>query len=180
MRRAHEFVAKEQVAALKISVTVHVWCIPTTRTNATPKGVSSDALGDGLASTQVDGPPAPCRGRVSRGARSRTAENGSFRVLSGKKSGLAGRFDIAHHVGCEEHRALPATPRHRSSLDSGAGRPRREGAEDRRLTRADVLILDDWCATPLTQAERKDMSEIMEDRYGERSTIVITLTANMQ
>lgn len=43
-----------------------------------------------------------------------------------------------------------------------------------RLARADVLILDDWCATPLTQAERKDMSEIMEDRYGERSTIVIS------
>lgn len=43
-----------------------------------------------------------------------------------------------------------------------------------RLARADVLILDDWCATPLTPAERKDMSEIMEDRYGERSTIVIS------
>lgn len=43
-----------------------------------------------------------------------------------------------------------------------------------RLTRADVLILDDWCAAPLTPSERKDMSEIMEDRYGERSTIVIS------
>lgn len=43
-----------------------------------------------------------------------------------------------------------------------------------RLARADVLILDDWCATPMTQAERKDMSEVMEDRYGERSTIVIS------
>jgi DNA replication protein DnaC len=43
-----------------------------------------------------------------------------------------------------------------------------------RLARFDVLILDDWCATPLTAAERKDMSEIMEDRYGERSTIVIS------
>lgn len=36
---------------------------------------------------------------------------GSFRVLSGQKSGLADRFDIAHHAGREEHRPLPATPR---------------------------------------------------------------------
>lgn len=35
------------------------------------KAMSSAALRDGPASTQVDGPPAPCRGRVSRGARSR-------------------------------------------------------------------------------------------------------------
>lgn len=43
-----------------------------------------------------------------------------------------------------------------------------------RLARVDVLILDDWCAAPLTAAERKDMSEIMEDRYGEHATIVIS------
>ena len=43
-----------------------------------------------------------------------------------------------------------------------------------RLARVDVLILDDWCVVPLTASERKDMSEIMEDRYGEHATIVIS------
>jgi len=41
-----------------------------------------------------------------------------------------------------------------------------------RLARVDVLILDDWAMTPLTAAERRDMSELMEDRCGERSTIL--------
>lgn len=40
------------------------------------------------------------------------------------------------------------------------------------LARVDVLILDDWAMTPLTAAERRDMSELMEDRCGERSTIL--------
>lgn len=35
-----------------------------------------------------------------------------------------------------------------------------------------VLILDDWAMSPLGPAERKDMSELMEDRYGERCTIM--------
>jgi len=41
-----------------------------------------------------------------------------------------------------------------------------------RLARVDVLILDDWGMAPLGPAERRDMSELMEDRYGERSTIL--------
>lgn len=41
-----------------------------------------------------------------------------------------------------------------------------------KLARVDVLILDDWAMTPLGLAERRDMSELMEDRYGERSTIL--------
>ncbi|MCY0993108.1 ATP-binding protein [Nannocystis sp. ILAH1] len=41
-----------------------------------------------------------------------------------------------------------------------------------KLARVDVLILDDWAMTPLGPAERRDMSELMEDRFGERSTIL--------
>ena len=41
-----------------------------------------------------------------------------------------------------------------------------------RLARVDVLVLDDWGMAPLSPAERRDMSELMEDRYGEHSTIL--------
>jgi DNA replication protein DnaC len=40
------------------------------------------------------------------------------------------------------------------------------------LARADVLILDDLCLHPLTDAHRRDLLEILEDRYGRRSTVV--------
>ena len=42
-----------------------------------------------------------------------------------------------------------------------------------RLARVDVLIRDDWGMAPLSPAERRDMSELMEDRYGEHSTILV-------
>jgi DNA replication protein DnaC len=40
------------------------------------------------------------------------------------------------------------------------------------LARADVLVLDDWCLHPLTDTQRRDLLEILEDRYGNRSTVV--------
>jgi DNA replication protein DnaC len=40
------------------------------------------------------------------------------------------------------------------------------------LARMDVLILDDFALVPLQDAERRDLLEILEDRYGNRSTIV--------
>jgi DNA replication protein DnaC len=40
-----------------------------------------------------------------------------------------------------------------------------------RLARADVLIIDDWALSPLTAEQRNDTFEILEDRYGGRSTI---------
>jgi len=40
------------------------------------------------------------------------------------------------------------------------------------LARADVLVLDDWCLHPLTDAQRRDLLELLEDRYGRRSTVV--------
>ena len=41
-----------------------------------------------------------------------------------------------------------------------------------RLARTDVLILDDWGLAPLSDSERRDVLEIVEDRAGRRSTIV--------
>lgn len=41
-----------------------------------------------------------------------------------------------------------------------------------RIARIDVLILDDWGLTPMRPDDRRDLNEILEDRYGSRSTIV--------
>ena len=41
-----------------------------------------------------------------------------------------------------------------------------------KLAKTDVLILDDWGLAPCGPRERRDLNEIMDDRYGLRSTIV--------
>jgi len=41
-----------------------------------------------------------------------------------------------------------------------------------RLSRADVLVVDDWAMAPLTEIERRDFWEICEDRYQTRSTVL--------
>ncbi len=41
-----------------------------------------------------------------------------------------------------------------------------------KLARTDVLVLDDWGLAPLGDPERRDVLEILEDRYGVRATIV--------
>jgi DNA replication protein DnaC len=40
------------------------------------------------------------------------------------------------------------------------------------LAKADLLILDDWGLAPLTDRERRDLLEVLEDRYGRRATLV--------
>ncbi len=40
------------------------------------------------------------------------------------------------------------------------------------LAKADVLILDDWGLEKLTQSQRNDLLDIMEDRHGNKSTLV--------
>lgn len=40
------------------------------------------------------------------------------------------------------------------------------------LSRVDLLILDDWGLAPTADRERRDVLEIVEDRYGRRSTLV--------
>ncbi len=54
---------------------------------------------------------------------------------------------------------------------------RAEGSYPRwlaKLARIDILILDDWGLAPLGEKDRLDLLEIMEDRYGNRSTILTT------
>jgi DNA replication protein DnaC len=41
-----------------------------------------------------------------------------------------------------------------------------------KLARLDVLVVDDWGLAPVQDAERRDLLEILEDRYGVRSTII--------
>ncbi len=42
------------------------------------------------------------------------------------------------------------------------------------LAKADVLVLDDWGLAPVGPTERRDLNEIMDDRYGMRSTVIIS------
>ena len=42
------------------------------------------------------------------------------------------------------------------------------------LARLDVLILDDWGLEPLKAAQRNDVMEIMDDRNGSSSTVIIS------
>jgi len=41
-----------------------------------------------------------------------------------------------------------------------------------RLSRVDVLVVDDWAMAPLQETERRDFWEICEERYQTRSTIL--------
>ena len=42
----------------------------------------------------------------------------------------------------------------------------------RQLAKVDLLILDDWGPEPLTAEQRRDLLEIVEDRYNARSLII--------
>ena len=42
----------------------------------------------------------------------------------------------------------------------------------RKIARVDLLILDDWGPERLTAPQRRDLMEIVEERYGRRSTII--------
>ena len=41
-----------------------------------------------------------------------------------------------------------------------------------RLAKADVLVLDDWGLGALREAQRYDILEVIEDRYGRAATVV--------
>ena len=41
-----------------------------------------------------------------------------------------------------------------------------------RLARTDILVLDDWGIPTLNDPQRRDMLEVLEDRYAERATII--------
>lgn len=41
-----------------------------------------------------------------------------------------------------------------------------------RIAKIDVLILDDFLLAPMTDIERRDLLEVLEDRYGKNSTVL--------
>lgn len=46
------------------------------------------------------------------------------------------------------------------------------GALLRKLSRVDVLVLDDFLLNPMTDIERRDLLEVLEDRYDKTSTVM--------
>ena len=44
-----------------------------------------------------------------------------------------------------------------------------------RIAKVDVIVLDDFAIAPLTEDGRRDLLEILEDRYGLRATVVIAI-----
>jgi DNA replication protein DnaC len=41
-----------------------------------------------------------------------------------------------------------------------------------KIARTDVLVIDDFAMTPITDHERRDLFEVLDDRHGTRSTII--------
>ena len=46
--------------------------------------------------------------------------------------------------------------------------------EESQISKVDVLVIDDWAMTPMTEAERRDCLEICDRRYQVRSTVLTT------
>jgi DNA replication protein DnaC len=56
-----------------------------------------------------------------------------------------------------------------SDLHCAVGRLSEEG---HRPSWADVLVIDDFAMTPITEHERRDLFEVLDDRHDTRSTII--------
>ncbi len=79
---------------------------------------------------------------------------------------------LAHKACLGGHKAFyQRLPRllHDLEIAKGDGRYRTLLAG---LQRIDLLILDDWGVTPLTDANRRDLLELLDDRYVTRSTLI--------
>jgi DNA replication protein DnaC len=77
------------------------------------------------------------------------------------------------HVACRNGRTVlyHRLPRLLSDLELAHG-DGRFARLFRKVVRADLLILDDWGPERLTAGQRRDLMEIVEDRYDRRSTVV--------
>lgn len=49
-----------------------------------------------------------------------------------------------------------------------------------RIARMDVLVIDDFAVTPMTDTQRCDLLEVLEDRCGVRSTVITSQLATKQ
>ena len=87
-------------------------------------------------------------------------------------SGAEATFKVANKACREGYSALyTRVPRllHEISIARGDGSYLKLLAK---ISRIDVLVLDDWGLAPLGDLERRDILEILEDRTENRSTIV--------
>lgn len=79
---------------------------------------------------------------------------------------------LAHKACCEGYSALYARiPRLLQELDMGRA-DGRYAKVMRQLSKTEVLVLDDWGLATLTDQHRRDLLEIMDDRYNLRATLV--------
>lgn len=53
-----------------------------------------------------------------------------------------------------------------------AGAESRKSSFFRSLAKADVIVLDDFALTPLSDQSRRDLLEILDDRYDQKSTVI--------
>jgi DNA replication protein DnaC len=77
------------------------------------------------------------------------------------------------HKACREGASARYTRLHRLLEELVVARA--DGSYSRRLTalsRLDLLVLDDWGLAPLTDQGRRDLLEILDDRYDRRATLV--------
>ena len=79
---------------------------------------------------------------------------------------------FAHQACRKGHRAIY---RRAARLFSELVLARADGTYARvlaKIARADVLVIDDFAMTPITDNERRDLFEVLDDRHGSRSTII--------
>jgi len=99
-----------------------------------------------------------------------TREPGDYRADRGRQSWLACALG---HKASRNNRSVLYTrlPRLIDDLALAKG-DGRIAARIKSLARVDLLILDDWGLEPLNGNARLHLLEILEDRYGRRSTLV--------
>ena len=79
---------------------------------------------------------------------------------------------LAQQACRKGHRALY---RRAARLYSELALSRADGTYARtlaKIARADVLVIDDFAMTPIADAERRDLFEVLDDRHGNRATII--------
>jgi len=79
------------------------------------------------------------------------------------------------HKACREGFSVSYVrlPRLLENLGIGRGDGRYAKILDA-FARIDLIVLDDWAMAPLSDEQRRDIFEILEDRYDRKSTIVVS------
>lgn len=110
---------------------------------------------------------------VGAGAPERDPRRGPGRLPAGRQVGQSFLACAFAHQACRQ--GYRACYRRASRLFHDLALARADGTYVRllaKLARFDVLVIDDWALTPVQEPERRDLLELLEDRYGTRSTIM--------